>query len=147
MNHVPAADFLLAGFVRRHGHEYIPSLLRDDMHRGPINHCFDNCTVAALASKGKYQYVEGITEDPRERGRWIHHAWISDGLHAYDLTWQALDSNNVEVPMPSRYIGIPMSAERVAAFMIATQYASVLANRKKNEKLALEAIYSVIPRL
>lgn len=112
-----------------HGNRYVPALLPDDLERLKFGHCYDNCAATALIHKGtsKYRYVEGIAIVPGKRP--IPHAWLTDGVHAFDLTWFAHDGEGNERPMSVvTYIGIEMPINAVIDFMKATKYSGVFMN-------------------
>jgi hypothetical protein len=119
------------------GKRYIPAVLPEDLRKGLMGHCFDNCALQAFECKGKYSYVEGFVETTQHG--WILHAWLTDGVHAFDVTWSA-DRDGKPTPIPFTYIGVEMDHTTVATFMIKTGYAGVLANGWRAQKLALEAI-------
>jgi len=85
----------------------------------------------------KYQYVEGVAKviHPKKKLDWILHAWLTDGVHAYDPTWLA-EAEDQEHPMPAYYVGIAMPIRSVMEFVSATGYKSVLANYYRNPELA-----------
>lgn len=122
--------------IERRGKKYEPALLPEHIHRGRVGECFDTCTI--LANRHGLIYVEGIARV--NKGKWIHHAWLTDGVRAYDPTWRCLNLKGEEYPIPGEYIGIEMDVKDVAAFMIKTGYCSILANGHKNYKLANIAI-------
>lgn len=124
----------LADEIMKLGKQYIPALLPADIPRGKLGTCFDSCTVIALDQK--YRYVEGIARDPRDRDNWFLHAWVTDGVYAYDPTWQAFNPEGVEIPVPTIYFGVEMPIEAVARFMMKTKYSSIFANRHRAPDLA-----------
>lgn len=131
----------------RTGKQYEPALLPKGIERGEVGKCFDTCIMRALTSE--LRYVEGVAmcyagKDRLDKlkGTWILHAWLTDGVHAYDPTWHALDPKGEEVPMPAVYVGVEMDPEAVAKFMAKTEYAGVFANEKRNPALAEKAINS-----
>lgn len=130
---IDGLDSISQAFLEEHGRQYEPALLPDDIIRGETGKCFDWCALQASRLNPKYQYVEGIALDPelakQDKERWILHAWLTDGEHVFDPTWQALDDDGTEHPVPSIYIGIPMSIHAVATFMRMTGYQGVLGNR------------------
>jgi hypothetical protein len=98
--------------------------------------------MRAVASNGKYQYVEGIASDPTNHS-WILHAWLTDGIHAFDPTWSYYDEKNerrVNLQLPSAYVGIIMPINKVVDFMRATTYQGVIPNRHRAPLLAKELI-------
>lgn len=133
----PNSDKDVYEFMLKHGKRYIPRLLPHDIPRGKFAHCFDNCAKVALDRK--YRYVEGVAQNPKT-GEWIMHAWLTDGKYAYDPTWKAYDDAGQEIPFPSLYIGREMEVERVAAFMMQTQYAGIFPNAHRAPRAAREAI-------
>lgn len=134
-------------FVFEHGKQYIPAILPKDISRGEIRLCYDNCAARVLHSK-KYKYVEGIVRDPNIDGvahRWILHAWITDGVHAFDPTWKCLNNKTgEEAPMPTIYIGLEMPIRAVGEFMIETEYGGVCANAWRSPSLA-QKCFSKLP--
>jgi len=123
------------------GIEFIPELLPVDIKRHPIGTCFDACAIEAINNR-KYSYVEGICKPIN--GDWTLHAWLSDGSHAFDPTWQTIDNRTgKEIPFAGVYIGIEMDVIEVAKFMKETGYQGVIANRWRNEELAINALESM----
>lgn len=120
-------------YVLRNGKEYVSALLPNDLKRMPLHQCFDNCAVTALTSK--YRYVEGIAQNPHTR-KFMAHAWLTDGVHAFDVTWGAFNEKNEEIPFPGKYFGIEMPIQEVANFMITTGYVGVLMNSFRDLELA-----------
>jgi len=67
---------------------------------------------------------------------------LTDGVHAFDLTWGMYFGKSKEeaekagrvLPLPIDYIGIEMDAKDVAEFYRATQYKSVLHNGWRDEQ-------------
>lgn len=128
------------------GKHYEPALLPKGIKRWPIGRCFDACLMTALEHP-ELRYVEGVAmcyvkgrNRKKLRGQWILHAWLTDGEHAYDPTWKALDPEGNEQPMPAVYIGVEMDARAVADFCVETEYAGVIANRHRAPELAKKAI-------
>lgn len=119
--------------IMRKGKQYIPALLPADIPRGKMGHCFDNCAVIAI--EGKYKYVEGIAGSFKD-GVQIMHAWLTDGVHAFDRTWKAYDLDGKEIPFPGFYIGIEMDVHSVAEFMLKTKHAGVFPNAYMAPELA-----------
>lgn len=125
----------LADLILKHGQEYEPALLPDDIQRGAPGICFDWCAVQTAMNKDKYIYVEGMALDPDKyvKGEqdWILHAWMTDaeGKYAYDPTWRAVSEDERDFVLPTHYIGIPMEIHQVAGFMRITGYQGLLANR------------------
>jgi len=73
--------------------------------------------------------------------KWVHHAWLTDelGILAYDPTWLALDVNQKEKGLNEAgfiFVGVPMDTEKIANFVLGTEYSSVFRHYKKNKKLA-----------
>lgn len=117
------------------GRPYEPAVLPDNIPRGEVGTCFDTCALLALNYPG-YQYVEGIALSPDNRKKWILHAWLTDGAHAFDPTWKATDDNTgKEVPIPTEYVGIEMDIIKVAAFMRLTGYQGIIANRFRSPQI------------
>lgn len=125
-------------FVLSRGKQYTPALLPSHISRGAMGKCFDNCMVRAMLDPN-LKYVEGVVMTATKQ-KWILHAWLTDGVHAYDPTWYCLNKEKKERPVPGIYIGIEMELKKVAKFVSVTEYASVLANRWRNEALAAEAL-------
>lgn len=129
--------------VNEHGKLFNAAPLPADIIPGRLGFCFDDCIMRAINSDGKYQYVEGIASDP-ENQRWILHAWLTDGINAFDPTWGYQDPKTGKaihtLPMPSAYIGIAMPTDKVVAFMRKTTYQGVIANRHRAPLLAKELI-------
>lgn len=128
----------------KHGKQYIPALPPKSMHRGIVGDCFDICLVNALTNPA-LRYVEGMAMNPKVEGEWILHAWLTDGEHAFDPTWKAFTEDNEEVPLPTYYIGFEMETPKVAAFVKATGYKSVVDNSWRNPELAKNALPTGFP--
>lgn len=122
--------------IARRGKMYEPALLPKNLKRGRVGECFDTCTVLAYKNPA-FRYVEGIA---RVSKKWIHHAWLTDGVKAYDPTWISFDNEGKEVAIPGEYIGIEMNVRDVGAFMMKTGYCSIFANGHKNHILANKAL-------
>lgn len=133
-------------YLAKKGKQFTPALCPDFIRRGKLGRCFDNCILNAIQQEGKLKYVEGIGRDVRT-GDWIMHAWLTDETetYAYDPTWFARrKSDNVEFPFPTDYLGIVMDTSLVAKFMVTTEYCGVLANYKRDLKIAREILGSDI---
>lgn len=132
----------IVGWLKKNGKLYTPALCPDDIKRGDVGTCFDTSTVQAI--DGKYTYVEGIALHP-VTGEWILHAWLTDdsGKLAYDPTWQAFDKGAVEIPVPTKYVGVAVEMESLVHFMLETRYASIFANGWRYPELADLAIPGV----
>ena len=110
------------------GQEYKPAALPSDVSRGDVGECFDVAFINVFFST-KYQYVEGMAFSGTE---WVYHAWLTDGIHAYDPTWAVIGGMGMEDPKnPLRYIGIPLPAGFVSFFTQKTGYSGVLGNRAR----------------
>ena len=119
-------------YIFENGKSYIPSIfpfeLRDKL--GDIGMCFDVSILAALGSK--YRYVEGIAHI-KGTGQYFLHAWITDGIHAFDPTWKSeliILGKKFTIPGTRgiEYFGIELDKIKVAYFMSETKYVSVIAN-------------------
>lgn len=102
------------------------------IHPGQVGRCFDECIIASL----KYpdlRYVEGVAEDPLTPGRWILHGWLTDGTHAFDVTWRTMFLGN-EIPIPTTYIGFELDTKQVAKFMRDTGWTGFIANAHRYPK-------------
>lgn len=127
----------LVDYIRSRGKVYTPAIPPERVVRGKVGDCFD--ASAYNAARRGFRYVEGIAEDPRQRGTWVLHAWITDdGKHAYDPTWKMMIGDE-EHPLNTLYIGIEMPIEIVARFMVKTGYKSILANAWRDPELAQQA--------
>lgn len=125
------------------GKEYKSATLPADLSRGKAGNCYDHCIIAAAFSNNpEYRYVEGVAMDPFSK-TWILHAWLTDGIHAFDPTWLAL-LNGKEAAVPTTYIGIEMNTKAVAAFIKKTKHKAVLANAWMDPELANKAITSCL---
>lgn len=132
------------------GRQYQSALLPKGVTRGPIGKCFDITLLNAMHNRS-LRYVEGVAMTyagtdklAKLKGRWILHAWLTDGTHAFDPTWRALDPQGNEVAMPTAYVGIEMDTMAVAHFVLTTKYSGVLANADKNPELAREAVGDIV---
>lgn len=119
-------------YIERRGKKYIPALPPSKFRRGEVGTCFDTCLVAAMQHGVKY--VEGFAKNPISK-KWILHAWVTDGVHAYDLTWQAFLEGQ-EIPVPTEYRGVEMDTKLVADFVVSTGFKCILRNAPKDYKLA-----------
>ena len=109
-----------------HGKRYIPAARPEYIPRMPLHTCFDSCAILAHQDR-KLRYVEGFAYTPY-LGKFAPHAWLTDGIHAFDPTWGCL-LLGVEAPIPGAvYIGIEMDIDSVIQFMKETEYQSVLMN-------------------
>lgn len=122
-------DDYLRDLILRHGKSYRPQVLPPDLVRMNMNQCFDNCLAQTFLSD-KYGYVEGIATVMKPDGtiEATAHAWITDGVNAFDPTWLA-ERGADEVPMPATYVGVELDALAVAGYVMATGQAGVIANR------------------
>ncbi len=127
----------IEAYVDQWGKEYIPALLPSDLERMELNQCFDNCAVLAIKNP-QYKYVEGFAISPHT-GEKILHAWLTDGVYAYDPTWRAL-KGGVDVPVPTQYKGIEVKTEDVLTWWKETEYAGILANSWRFPLLAIQII-------
>lgn len=121
------------------GKVYKPGIAPEPIQRGPIGTCFDTSIINAM--RGPYRYVEGLAK--LSGGPWILHAWITDGVHAYDPTWLA-DKDGIDHPVPAIYFGKEMDHRAVAEFMLSTKYCGVFANAWRDPRTA-QAIDQKIP--
>lgn len=118
----------IEAWVKELGQEYKSANLPADIERGPTGTCFDTCTMNILMSN-KYQYCEGMTFNGVQ---WFYHAWLTDGIHAYDPTWQIIGKGGFDNPNnPLRYIGFVIPTGFLMFFNFKTQYAGVLGNRAR----------------
>lgn len=122
-------------FIFKNGKRYIPAKLPKGLSRMQFRRCFDNC--ASVAISGDLDYVEGLVRDPRNPDRWVLHAWLTDGVHAYDPTWGQISPVGF-LPILTDYIGIEIRIRPLATFMLKTEYASVFANAWRDPELALK---------
>lgn len=128
--------------IEKRGRLFNSAPLPNDIPHGRVGWCFDDCFVRAWQSMGKYQYVEGIASDPKTH-KWVLHAWLTDGICAFDPTWCYWDEKTgrrYDMPLPSSYIGIVMPIDKVRQFMEQTTYQGVIANRHRAPELAKELI-------
>lgn len=117
----------LKEYMTTHGRQYVPALLPKEIRRGKVKTCFDTCVKNAIDNNETFRYVEGIALHPNKQ-IWILHAWLTDGVHAYDPTWQAFDHEQNEVVLPVTYVGIELPLKPVGQFMLKTKYCGVIAN-------------------
>lgn len=134
----------LREYMFRHGKKYVPALLHPELERGRIGLCFDTCIKNALYTKEKFKYVEGIGFHPQLK-IWILHAWLTDGVHAFDPTWRAFDKQKNDIVIPTQYIGIELPLKGVATFMVKTEYQGVIANAWMAPKLANAIMPAPLP--
>lgn len=128
-------DDYIIELTNKHGIEYVPAVLPKDLWRGKLGHCFDNAFLQAVRNP-KYRYVEGITT-VYNHGKITTavHAWLTDGLYAYDPTWVAYGYNNREVALPALYRGIELDLDTVTRFILATGRQGVITNRDLKPQL------------
>lgn len=120
-----------------HGKKYVPAIVPSELKRGKVGDCFDWTLVQAMLNP-KYRYVEGIAKRP-SNGEWVLHAWLTDGEHAFDLTWgmyfgKSVQEAKVIIPCPTEYIGVEMDTMGVVDFYRNVQYKSVLHNGWRDEQ-------------
>lgn len=130
-------------YIFKNGKVYEPALLSEGSMRGKVGDCFDTCVMIAKRDP-RFRYVEGLARDPKDPKRWILHSWITDreGRRAFDPTWRAF-VEDLEVPVPSVYIGFEMDLEAVARFMIGTRYHGIFANAWRNPDLARKILRDI----
>ena len=141
-------DKRFAEFIFKNGKQYKPAALPKEIAPGPLGKCFDVCAMAAASLRhyrdGKmverYQYVEGLARDPMNLSRWLTHAWLTDGEHAFDPTWKAIRPDGEVLPILTEYVGIAIPLEKLTRFIVATEYASVVSNSWRNPELAAACI-------
>lgn len=131
--------------IKKHGHKYRPALLPADIPRGKLGVCFDENAIVAVRSRGKYHYVEGIARMNHQgkKGRWILHAWLTDGQGrvAYDRTWRCVnDKTGQDEPVPADYIGLRISPKGLFVFMRATGMQGIIPNAWRAPALANEVL-------
>jgi len=131
----------IENIVKEHGKSYVPAVLPKDIPRGQVGDCFDHCLLQVSTIAADYWYVEGLAK-PHDSDRWILHAWITDGKHAFDPTWLAMENDSgKEIPMKAEYKGIAMHTIDVIRFVRATGYKSVLGNFYMDEDLAASCLH------
>jgi hypothetical protein len=121
-------DKYITNLIDRHGVCYEPALLPADLTHGKLHHCFDVALLAALHSDGKYQYVEGLARTYHE-DQWTVHAWLTDGTHAFDPTWRALDPQGKDILLPVLYFGVPLDIKLASKYVMKTGQAGIIPNR------------------
>lgn len=131
-------DQFIYDTVSKYGKHFRPVVLPSDIERGEVGKCFDWCALQATRLYPKYQYVEGYATDPYT-GRPIYHAWLTDGVEAFDPTWQA-EYGGKEVPVPSIYTGVVLDIRQVVKFMRSTGYQAVLANHWRAPEIVEEML-------
>lgn len=95
----------IGDFLLRHGKWYEATEYPREMWEGVMGSCYGNAMIVA-ASEPRYRYVEGYA-CPVDTGFPVHHAWVTDGVHAFDPTW------GPEWKMEgSAYLGVEFSVER-----------------------------------
>jgi hypothetical protein len=95
----------IADFLLRHGKWYKAVEYPREMWEGCLGHCYGNAMIVAT-SEPRYRYVEGYA-CPIETGLPVHHAWVTDGTHAFDPTWGPHGWLK-----GSAYFGVEFSVER-----------------------------------
>jgi hypothetical protein len=134
-------DLQTARRIQKFGKEYKPALLPPDLRRGRVGWCFDDSIIQLTDEKlrQKYRYVEGIARSTPDEPLTLH-AWLTDGIHAYDPTWWAFGLQNEPRVVPGFYLGIEMPALDVMRFMSATTYQGVISNGWRNKPLAKKCV-------
>jgi hypothetical protein len=118
--------------LKQYGKLYKPAVLPADIQRGPLGWCYDWSMRQAMQLQGKYKYVEGIARGPQD-DHWILHAWLTDGVHAFDATWLTVrNSDGKELAPPVKYIGIEMPILAVMLFVKKTEYQGIIPNSDKD---------------
>lgn len=130
-------------YTMKNGKSYKPALRPERIAPGQVGECFDVCIMRALKHMD-LKYVEGLAEDPLQPGRFMLHAWLTDGVHAFDPTWRAFFFAH-EVTLPIRYFGFEMNTPDVAHFFRATGYSGVIANKEKLPGLAKKILPKDFP--
>lgn len=130
-------DLNTAKRIQKFGKEYEPALLPTDLCKGRVGWCFDDSIIQLTDPelRKKYRYVEGLARSTPDEPL-VLHAWLTDGLHAFDPTWWAFDLQNKPRIVPGYYLGIEMPAMDVMRFMHATKYQGVISNGWRNRPLA-----------
>lgn len=118
--------------VKRNGKNYKAAVLPADIERGPLGMCFDWSMIQCMKLGEKYRYCEGLARGPYD-DNWVLHAWLTDGIHAFDATWLAYkNGTNEEIVPPVRYIGIEMPLMAIVLFVRRTKYQGIIPNRDKD---------------
>lgn len=134
-------DIHTARRIQKFGKEYKPALLPSDLHRGRVGWCFDDSIIQLTDPelRKKYRYVEGMARATPNEPLTLH-AWLTDGIYAYDPTWWAFDIHKQPKEVPGYYCGIEMDAFDVMHFMHETEYQGVIGNGWRNRKLAAKCL-------
>jgi len=127
-------------YIFKHGKRYEPANFPPDLEKGEVGDCYDTC-ILNVVKNPKYRYVEGIAAHPFKENVWIMHAWLTDGVHAYDPTWR-IEYKQDDLPVLTLYYGIEMDTAKVVEFMRATEYKSVMGNGWRN----LEISEQILPK-
>lgn len=124
------------------GKTYVPAYVPEELPKGEPGDCFDTCLMAACKFP-ELNYVEGVARNPLT-GKWVLHAWLTDGEAAIDLTWRIVDNVTKEIkPIPTEYVGIEMNTRAVAGFVRATGYKCVLVNYWRNKEKSYPLIQKI----
>lgn len=136
-----SCDLQTARRIQKFGKEYIPALLPADLKRGRVGWCFDDSIIQLTDPRlrQKYRYVEGLARSTPDEPL-VLHAWLTDGVHAFDPTWWAFGIFKEPRVVPGYYVGIEMPAMDVMRFMSATTYQGVIGNGYRNKKLAQKCV-------
>lgn len=114
--------------IDRLGQPYTPAPLPDDILRGLTGTCFETCAVNTFRNMPKYTYVEGRCWSLTDK-TWRLHAWLTDGVYAYDPTWGVQDNRTGNIKhYPAEYFGLPFDTHTVFKFMLETKRQGLLAN-------------------
>lgn len=133
--------------VHEKGRVFIGSKMPEWIKRFPTGQCYDASIwniISGCAGKKLY-YCEGIAFVP-SKGVEVLHGWITDEdmQIAYDPTWKIeLEGEEISNAGIIIYKGIVMDPRPVAEFMLHTERAGVIANRKLREDLSSAAIESI----
>jgi hypothetical protein len=114
------------------GKVYLPAgRLPDDLEYGQPGECFATCLLAAIASNGKYRYCEGVGIFMDEA---YVHAWLTDGLFAYDLTWR-IELEDRPIAVSAGYKGHELDLEACRRFVMSSRRGGIVPNRELRPRL------------
>lgn len=111
-------------FLLKYGKEYTLAPLPTDIPKSKRGYCYERCMALAIKNK-KYTYVEGIGIDksPEYEGsnEYLMHAWLTDGVHAYDPTWARRNGKELYYAPVSKYFGIEIPTKYIDSFLDESQ--------------------------
>lgn len=133
--------------IRTYGEHFNPKLCPADIVRGRIGDCYDTCVLNTLRNEHKYRYVEGIATPADGKPRL--HAWLTDGIHAFDPTWFSLDNKTGKEVIPdekhrTQYVGVSFEPRDVWRFVQRTGNKGIFVNISVARILFMEILHNAV---